>query len=343
MSRSNPIPIRKLLPPHLIDEHGTLIETVVILDVTEEETFEREITCVVCLSPPDSTVAVMACLHRFCSECFNRCLRKNIGSGSQKAQNECPICRVKLFSRRDGRRDENFDELLKFLTKRPNNIPTGEYIQISSNFYVDEIASSWVNNSTPSLDIDQQQQQGPTRSSKIDEKLEAAKYKAAYKEQVAKIMKRQQEFKLSSAYETFAQRSPIGNNSNNNNNNTKNNQSPREEGSATPLTFGSVGFSLQSIPNTSRAFPALKKPYLRTPLDFTVADLKTYLEKRESFLDSVAVFAPNYNQMRHEYKIFLKNEGDEVTDYDIIIIIIIIIIIWHVYSSIIIYICKLTL
>ena len=240
MSDSNN-PIRKLLPPQLADQDGTLFDTVLILNVTEDESFEKDFRCVVCLYPPVSTNAVMACLHRFCSECFNKCLRKKIRNGSLKGQNECPICRVKLSSRRDGRPDKNFDELVKILTKRPKNIPTGEYIHISSNFYVDEIASPWMHNNATASTSDEEQEL--TTKDEVDFELEKAKYE----EQKGKMRKRQEEFKQSSAYETFAQRSPLGC------------QSPRKEegggggggGSVTPLPFGSVGFSLHPISNTS--------------------------------------------------------------------------------------------
>lgn len=50
---------------------------------------------------------------RFCSECFHRSLRMELGSNSNK---ECPLCRLRLASRRDSRPDEAFDTLVKMLS-----------------------------------------------------------------------------------------------------------------------------------------------------------------------------------------------------------------------------------
>lgn len=309
-------PIRRLLPPHLLDENGTSIRTVLVVDMKKEETFE---TCVVCLSPPVNTIAIMACLHRFCSDCYNHFLQKNYKSESRESQNECPICRTKLSSRRDGRRDENFDELLKLLTESSNNIPPGECINISSNFYIDGIANPWHKTSSSFIDS---KRLTSTESNVVNQRLEAAKYGALHREQVAKMKKRQQELKLTSAHESFAQRSP-------------GNKSPRE-GDTSTASHGSVGFSLQPIMNPSFEvtiitslnscltsiliilfmcdiikFPPLKKPYLRTPLDFTVADLKTYLEQRESFLNPLVAYGLN-NINEYEYRVYLFCEDQEV-------------------------------
>ena len=46
----------------------------------------------------------MECLHRFCSECIQKCLR--VG------KNECPSCRIHVPSRRSLRPDPNFDALI---------------------------------------------------------------------------------------------------------------------------------------------------------------------------------------------------------------------------------------
>ncbi|KAH8045391.1 hypothetical protein JL720_16711 [Aureococcus anophagefferens] len=50
------------------------------------------------------TKIVMECLHRFCSECIQKCLR--VG------KNECPSCRIHVPSRRSLRPDPNFDALI---------------------------------------------------------------------------------------------------------------------------------------------------------------------------------------------------------------------------------------
>uniref|UniRef100_A0A7S2H2F0 RING-type E3 ubiquitin transferase n=1 Tax=Octactis speculum TaxID=3111310 RepID=A0A7S2H2F0_9STRA len=63
-----------------------------------------ELTCPICLGILHSTMIVMECLHRFCSECIQKCLR--VG------RKECPSCRIHVPSRRSLRYDANFDSLI---------------------------------------------------------------------------------------------------------------------------------------------------------------------------------------------------------------------------------------
>ena len=61
--------------------------------------------CPICLGYMKKTFIVMECLHRFCGECIQKCLR--IG------KKECPSCRVHIPSRRNLRPDSNFDALMQ--------------------------------------------------------------------------------------------------------------------------------------------------------------------------------------------------------------------------------------
>ena len=61
--------------------------------------------CPVCMCVLRETWTVMECMHRFCSECIQRCLR----GGKQ----ECPSCRQHVPSRRSLRRDHQFDALIR--------------------------------------------------------------------------------------------------------------------------------------------------------------------------------------------------------------------------------------
>ncbi|TYZ58333.1 hypothetical protein PybrP1_000031 [[Pythium] brassicae (nom. inval.)] len=63
-----------------------------------------ELTCPICLGVIRSTMVVMECLHRFCGECIQKCLRLS--------NRECPSCRIHIPSKRSLRRDENFDALI---------------------------------------------------------------------------------------------------------------------------------------------------------------------------------------------------------------------------------------
>eukprot|EP00566_Odontella_aurita_P026262 CAMPEP_0113546284 /NCGR_PEP_ID=MMETSP0015_2-20120614/11720_1 /TAXON_ID=2838 /ORGANISM="Odontella" /LENGTH=182 /DNA_ID=CAMNT_0000446721 /DNA_START=85 /DNA_END=633 /DNA_ORIENTATION=- /assembly_acc=CAM_ASM_000160 len=64
-----------------------------------------EFHCPVCLGYMKKTSIVMECLHRFCGECIQKCLRLG--------KKECPSCRIHIPSRRSLRPDPNFDALIK--------------------------------------------------------------------------------------------------------------------------------------------------------------------------------------------------------------------------------------
>ena len=63
--------------------------------------------CPVCLGYMKKTFIVMECLHRFCGECIQKCLRLG--------KKECPSCRVHIPSRRSLRPDLNYDAVMKKL------------------------------------------------------------------------------------------------------------------------------------------------------------------------------------------------------------------------------------
>jgi len=60
--------------------------------------------CPICLGYMKKTFIVMECLHRFCGECIQKCLR--VG------KKECPSCRVHIPSRRSLRPDLSFDDVI---------------------------------------------------------------------------------------------------------------------------------------------------------------------------------------------------------------------------------------
>ena len=71
----------------------------------EKNKIDNGLHCPVCMSILKKTKVVMTCLHRFCEECIDKCLRMN--------NNECPACRAHVPSRRSLRYDENFDKLIE--------------------------------------------------------------------------------------------------------------------------------------------------------------------------------------------------------------------------------------
>jgi E3 ubiquitin-protein ligase RNF1/2 len=73
-------------------------------------TLNQELTCPVCLGIMQETKVVIQCMHRFCGECIEKCLRQG------KA--ECPSCRVHVGSRRSLATDPNFDDLIRKIYPR---------------------------------------------------------------------------------------------------------------------------------------------------------------------------------------------------------------------------------
>ena len=68
------------------------------------DTLDTLFHCPVCLGYMKKTFIVMECLHRFCGECIQKCLRLG--------KKECPSCRVHIPSRRSLRPDLNYDALV---------------------------------------------------------------------------------------------------------------------------------------------------------------------------------------------------------------------------------------
>ena len=61
--------------------------------------------CPICLSYMKKTYIVMECLHRFCGDCIQKCLRMGM--------KECPSCRVHIPSRRSLRPDRTYDSIME--------------------------------------------------------------------------------------------------------------------------------------------------------------------------------------------------------------------------------------
>ena len=64
-------------------------------------------TCPICLGYIRKTAVIMECLHRYCDQCIQKCLR--VG------KKECPSCRIHIPSRRSLRADPKFDLLIQHI------------------------------------------------------------------------------------------------------------------------------------------------------------------------------------------------------------------------------------
>ncbi|KAF8821763.1 zinc finger, C3HC4 type (RING finger) domain-containing protein [Cardiosporidium cionae] len=63
-----------------------------------------DLSCPICMGILQHAVVVKNCLHRFCAECIEKCVRIGI--------RECPQCRMHIASRRSLRRDPLFDQFV---------------------------------------------------------------------------------------------------------------------------------------------------------------------------------------------------------------------------------------
>lgn len=77
---------------------------------TPPRSLYREIICPICLDVLSNTRAAPDCLHRFCTKCIDKALKKN-----------CPICRKRLPSNpRNFKKDLKFDQLISIIFNRDN-------------------------------------------------------------------------------------------------------------------------------------------------------------------------------------------------------------------------------
>eukprot|EP00521_Asterionellopsis_glacialis_P007349 CAMPEP_0195284470 /NCGR_PEP_ID=MMETSP0707-20130614/2654_1 /TAXON_ID=33640 /ORGANISM="Asterionellopsis glacialis, Strain CCMP134" /LENGTH=511 /DNA_ID=CAMNT_0040343819 /DNA_START=115 /DNA_END=1650 /DNA_ORIENTATION=- len=67
----------------------------------------NEFQCPICLGYMKQTSIVMECLHRFCRDCIQKCLRLG--------KKQCPSCRIHIPSRRSLRPDPKFDLLIQHI------------------------------------------------------------------------------------------------------------------------------------------------------------------------------------------------------------------------------------
>jgi len=113
------LPIRTIIAP--LNEKRK--QNHIIINKSDgENLFHNEIMCPICLDVLDTTWTVMACLHRFCSDCLQKTLRMDRGPNQS---HECPLCRVKLASRRSCKPDPKYDEIVSLIVNgsasRSNN------------------------------------------------------------------------------------------------------------------------------------------------------------------------------------------------------------------------------
>lgn len=113
-SDDNAMPFRLLLPNLVVDSEGRIVDN--LIEVHFENIFD-DLKCPICLGVLDKTWAVMACLHRFCSECLHKTLRADLGPNRH---HECPACRKKLASRRASNPDPSFDFLVALFGESNN-------------------------------------------------------------------------------------------------------------------------------------------------------------------------------------------------------------------------------
>jgi len=122
--------------PHLTRKRKKRAETV-IDPLTNEEVpatvvysnTDETLQCTICKNTMVSTLAVIPCIHRFCSDCLNEALRK-MNTETSKTRG-CPLCRTKLTSRRSSKLDSTFDALIEILVDENDESRRGRALQNS--------------------------------------------------------------------------------------------------------------------------------------------------------------------------------------------------------------------
>ena len=104
-------------PPVRKRKAETVIDPVTNEEVAATLTYcpghaDEELKCGICLGTISNPLTVIPCIHRFCSECLQRSLRVGFET---KTTHSCPLCRVKMVSRRASKPDPTFDALIGIL------------------------------------------------------------------------------------------------------------------------------------------------------------------------------------------------------------------------------------
>eukprot|EP00922_Rhytidocystis_sp_ex-Travisia-forbesii_P054749 GHVS01081129.1.p1 GENE.GHVS01081129.1~~GHVS01081129.1.p1 ORF type:complete len:336 (+),score=56.95 GHVS01081129.1:215-1222(+) len=92
-----------LCRPRLLEDPSVLQQST---DLTVFD-LRTDISCPICMGILQHAVVVKDCLHRFCAECIEKCVRIGI--------RECPQCRIHIASRRSLRPDALFDCVIRRL------------------------------------------------------------------------------------------------------------------------------------------------------------------------------------------------------------------------------------
>jgi uncharacterized protein YbaR (Trm112 family) len=141
---------RSLLPER-IEENGQLVDNFVEVDSREiEKILSEDLKCPICRGPLNTTIAIAACLHRFCSDCFQRSIR------DYKQQHGCPICRKSLASRRSSKPDRLIDQLVSSLQSYTN--PEDADLLVDKQEDQEQPKKKRKSTESPFADIDLQQQ-----------------------------------------------------------------------------------------------------------------------------------------------------------------------------------------
>lgn len=126
---------RKQLPNEVKDANGQTLTTMLrIPKETMQKILADDLKCPICLGPLTSCVTVSTCLHRFCSECFERSLRE------LTTNHECPACRAKVGSRRQSKRDQVIDHMVKLFAE---SIGSEDYLPVKSHEVITPTSRGW--------------------------------------------------------------------------------------------------------------------------------------------------------------------------------------------------------
>lgn len=228
--------IRLTKPAQILDIEGNTIDNEIDID---ESLLLDDLKCPICLGLLQKTWTVMACLHRFCSDCLHKSLRADLGPN--KSHHECPACRIKLASRRSSNPDPYFDGIIKLF----------------SSSYDDNSTSIYSSNANASMSTQ-----------------EVESYKKIHEQNVTNFKIRQNELKSHNDY--LVRLNENSSMSSSTRNNRTESEERNSEGQISLVSFSLMPWIDNE--NEQITFPTiLKKPYLTTSCEMKVADIKDYL------------------------------------------------------------------
>uniref|UniRef100_A0A3B0MZA3 Zinc finger, C3HC4 type (RING finger) containing protein, putative n=1 Tax=Theileria annulata TaxID=5874 RepID=A0A3B0MZA3_THEAN len=168
-------PFEVLRTPRTVDtEKFERLETTL-----NDSGLREELTCAICSGIISKCVVIKTCLHRFCSNCIEKCVR--VGTRG------CPKCRKHVPSRRFFRNDPIYDSLISRII---SNVEVFEELRMKNDPTINAIRSKYLNEN-PKIHIDHLKQVGELHEGdfSLESKFDNKVYVREVKEKRREVLK----------------------------------------------------------------------------------------------------------------------------------------------------------